>query len=528
MTCEQAGCKQSIYLFLEHHQIGNDQGQLLDFKDHPYLWDIYGDFTPKQAILKAAQIGFSTTANIKALWLAKNKGLDIIYSLPSASDIKDFVGGKTNRLIANNGIFQEWTTDKDSIEQKQLGANIIYFRGTWTERAAIAIPADLYISDETDRSKQEIVQQYKTRLQHSKYAWEWYFSNPSASGVGVDKHWQDSDQKYWFVKCSTCNNEWYITMDNIMWPLEHRVDSLECKSCLHKPYFGCLKCKEELNRRHGRWIAKFKGRPISGYWIPSLIVPTKSATDILKMKSEYTEEQFTNFVLGLPYVGKGNKLTRPMFVQNLVGEVNPRDKRTIIGVDTGIGINYVMGNEYGLFFFDKVESYEPLKRIMRGDKNAIMIIDQGGDIIGPREMREEFPNRVFLCYFRQDRKNDQLVTWNDEDKSVVADRNKMIQLVVDELIQKRLAMYGTEADWEDVWLEWAAMYRTEEESSLGTPVFKWNKGASGRCDYPFCFVYFRIGLSRYMNDKATFHTPTGESFAFRGLDVSLDGTTTFR
>lgn len=513
MTCEQAGCNQSIYLFLEHHQITNDQGEVLDFKDHPYLWDIYGDFTPQQATRKAAQICFSTTANIKALWLAKNKGMDIIYSLPSASDIKDFVSGKTNRLISNNAIFQEWTADKDSIEQKRVGANVIYFRGTWTERAAIAIPADLYISDETDRSKQEIVQQYKTRLQHSKYAWEWYFSNPSVPGIGVDKHWEQSDQKHWFVKCE-CGHEWYITMDNIMYRPE--------------PYFGCLKCKRELNRRRGRWIARFKGRPISGYWIPWLIVPNVTAQQVLAKKEELSEEQFANYVLGQPYVGKGNKLTRQMFMQNLRDDVNPRDSRMIIGVDTGIGINYVLGNKDGIFFFDKVESYEPLKRLMRDNPTAIMVIDQGGDIIGPRELREMFPHRVYLCWFRADQKNDTLLKWDDEQGTVIADRNKLIQLMIDEMIQKRLPIYGTEADWQDVWLEFAGMYRTEEVSTLGTPVFKWNKPSSGRCDYPFSFLYYRIGMDKFMDAQSTFHEPTEKSFARPGLDIRPDHTTSLR
>ena len=248
MTNEEQATTQSILLFLEYYGIKNDQSQPINFSDHAYLWDIYKDFTPKQAILKAAQIGFSTTANIKALWLAKNKGMDIIYSLPSAADIKDFVSGKTNRLIDNNAIFQEWTADKDSIEQKRVGSNVIYFKGTWTERAAIATPADLYISDETDRSKQEIVQQFKTRLQHSKYGWEWYFSNPSAPGMGVDSYWQISDQKHWFVKCE-CGYEWYLTMDNIRFELDELYGQ-------DRPYFGCTKCGKELDRRKGRWVAK--------------------------------------------------------------------------------------------------------------------------------------------------------------------------------------------------------------------------------------------------------------------------------
>lgn len=511
---EKYAATQSILLFLLSYGITNDQGQKLDFKDHAYLIDIFKDFTPKQAILKAAQIGFSTTANIKAMWLAKNRGMDIIYSLPSASDIKDFVSGKTNRLIDNNPIFQEWTADKDSIEQKRIGNNVIYFKGTWTERAAIATPADLYISDETDRSKQEIVGQFRTRLQHSKFGWEWYFSNPSAPGVGVDKHWQISDQKHWFIKCEHCGHNWYMGMENIM----HKDG---------KAYFGCTKCKKELNRQKGQWVRRYQDREVSGYWIPLLIAPHATAQSILDKKKDYSEEQFANFVLGQPYIGKGNVLTKQMFLQNLTELVNPQDSRPIIGVDTGKEINYVVGNKYGIFYYNKCADYGELEALLRRWPNAIMVIDQGGDIIGPRKLRERYPNRVFLCFFRQDRKNDQLIAWNEDDGTVTADRNKLIQLVVDEFTEKRIPIYGTEAEWWDFWSEWAGMYRTEEENSMGVPVHKWNKPATGRCDYPFATVYWRIGMDKFMDVETTFHDPSQQKFGSQGLDVSPDGKTAF-
>ncbi len=494
--------KQAIGYFIKHHALTNDQGQPLDFKDHAYLKQIFTDFTPIQAILKAAQIGFSTTANIKALWLAKNRGMDIIYSLPSASDIKDFVSGKTNRLIAANPIFQEWTADKDSIEQKRVGNNVIYFKGTWTERAAIATPADLYISDETDRSKQDIVRQYETRLQHSKFAWRWYFSNPSVPGVGVDKYWQNSDQKHWFVMCE-CGHEWYLGMENIMGS---------------PPYFGCLKCNKELDRRKGRWVRKYLNKDISGYWIPLLIAPWVSAQAILNKQGEFNEQQFSNFVLGLPYVGKGSVLTRPMLLQNLTSVLNPQDLRPIIGVDTGVGINVVVGNAKGIFYYSKSSGYEEVRNLLKRWQNAICIIDQGGDIIGPRKLREEFPHRVFLCFFGQDRKTEEMIRWNDDDGSVTADRNKLIQLVVDEFTEKRIPISGTETDWEDYFREWLGMYRTvDTDNLLQVPKYTWNKPSSGRCDYPFATVYWRIGLDRFAESQATFHEGTNTSFASPGI-----------
>lgn len=500
MTNEELACTQSILLFLDYYGITNDQGQLLDFKDHAYLWDIYKDFTPKQAILKAAQIGFSTTANIKALWLAKNRGMDIIYSLPSASDIKDFVSGKTNRLIDYNSIFQNWTADKDSIEQKRVGNNVIYFKGTWTERAAIATPADVYISDETDRSKQDVVAQFKTRLQHSKYGWEWYFSNPSAPGQGVDKYYGQSDQKHWFIKCGHCNEWQYLTMENVQGNI-----------------FACTKCGKELDRRKGRWVKRFQDREISGYWIPSFVNPNLSAEWVLGKRREMPEEQFTNFVLGQPYIGKGNVLTRQMFLQNLTDKVNMQDVRPIIGVDTGININIWVANKYGSFYHNKTNDYSELRNLLNRWPNAICVIDQGGDIIGPRQLREEFPGRVFLCFFKSSQKNDNLITWDDDKGTVVVDRDRLIQICVDEYVEKRMPVYGTAEDWHEPITEWLGMYRTSEEDALGIMKYHWNKPPSGRCDYPFAQVYARVGLDRFLESSSTFHDPNRSSFAFDGI-----------
>lgn len=505
ITKEQLSEK-SIHLWLELNKITNDQGQKLDFRSHPFLWEPYGDLTPVQGILKAAQVGFSTMANLKALWIAKYKGLDIIYSLPSAADVKEFVGGKTNRLIANNPILQEWVADKDSIESKRVGTAQMYFRGTWTERAAIAIPADLYISDETDRSKQDIVAQYITRLQHSKYGWRWYFSNPSAPGVGVDKIWQVSNQKHWFVKCSGCLLEQYLTMDNIQGS---------------PPIFGCTKCGKELDRTKGRWRRKYKDREVAGYWISLLMCPWVSAQQILDKKAEMTEEQFTNFVLGLPFVGRGNVLTKPLLMQNLVDGTNPQDARPIIGVDTGQTIWYTIGNKYGIYYYGQCEDYSELEKLLIRYPKAIMVIDQGGDIIGPRKLREKYQGRVFLCYFRGNQNNDQIVKWNDEDGSVSVDRDRMIQLVIDEFTERRIPLWGTESEWYDYWLHWSRLYRTSEENALGIMKFHWEK-SSTPCDYPFATVYWRIGMDRFMEQMAEIVMP-GQSGAPESYDPQPDG-----
>lgn len=509
ITPEQLA-EHDIQVFLEHYNITNDQGQKLDFLDHPFMWDIFNDWSPKMCAPKAAQITFSTTAIHKLLWLSKHKKLDIIYSLPTAGDINDFVSAKVNRLIANNPIYQTWTEDKDSIVQKRVGTSTIYFRGTWTDRAALMIPADVYIADEVDRSNQINVEQFASRLQHSKYQWEWRFSNPSAPGVGVDKWWQQSDQKHWFITCDACGHEWYLTMENVMEKEERNF------------YFGCTKCRAELNRRKGRWIKRWKDREISGYHISLLMAPWVSANKIMELKESKSEEYFANMVLGEPYIGRGNTLTSQMLFQNLTSLTNPQDTRPIIGVDTGVDIRYTIGNASGIFYYGQCKDYNELEHLLKRWENAIMVIDQGGDIVGPRKLREKYPNRVYLCFFSADRKNDELIRWRDEDCTVMADRNKMIQLVVDEFTEKRIPLYGTEAEWWDYWLHWSHIYRTAEEDSLGVVRYKWLR--SDRDDWALATVYWRIGMSRFMEEKKTTFHGAKATFGSVGLDVRPDGS----
>jgi hypothetical protein len=71
--------------------------------------------------------------------------------------------------------------------------------------------------------------------------------------------------------------------------------------------------------------------------------------------------------------------------------------------------------------------------------------------------------------------------------------------------------------------EWVGMYRTMEENALGVPVYKWNKPSSGRCDYPFAQVYWRVGMSRFLEASSTFHE-AGDTLASTGIDVRPNDT----
>lgn len=494
----------SIHAFIQKHNIKNETGVPIDFKNHMFLFDVYRDFSPIMVVTKAAQVGMTTAECIKTLWGVRNKAFDAIYCLPTDTDVNVMVGSKVNRIISQNPIFQQWTKDKDTIAQKQIGDNYIHFRGTWTQKAAIMVSSDWNLYDEVDACKQEVLEQYATRLQHSKYRYEHYFSHPSAEGYGVDKMWRKSDQKHWFVKCLHCTKKQYLE-----WP--QSID-------MEKKLFQCKHCHGQItdeDRRRGEWIKKYNDRDISGYWIPLLICPWVSAAEIIKYSVEKSEEYFYNKVLGLPYVGKGNKLTKSHLLKNVTNRtlVPDKNERVVIGIDTGLKIDFVIGSKHGLFYQGDCEDYTTLDNLMKEYPKAVAIIDGGGDLIGSRAFQNRWKGRVWLCFLTGDKKGTDEPQWKDEERTVIVDRNKYIQITVDEFIASKIPLQGTEDDWYEYWMDWDALTRTKVvDSTTGEfKGYKWIR--SGRDHRALATVFWRVGMTKFgRGDGKIF---SGESTDFK-------------
>lgn len=486
----------AIHAWLKENEIKNEKGDPIDFKDHPFLFQIYDDRSQELVVMKAAQVGLSTLEVIKTLYDAKQNKMDIIYTLPTDEDVRIFVGGKVNRIIGQNPILLEYTKDKDSIELKNVGESVIYFRGTWSKSKAIMVTADRVTSDEKDSSKQDVVSEYQARLQHSKYKQRHTFSHPSATGTGVHVEWMQSDQKHWFISCPHCKQKQFLSWST--------TDESQMSIDLEERTFICKSCKGILtdnDRRRGVWVRKYKDRAISGYWVSLLMCPWVTAGEIIDKYNdpESTEEFFFNKVLGLPYVGKGNKLTREALMSNLTEDIitPAEDERIVIGVDTGLRLDYVMGSKNGLFYHGDCKDYAELDKHMTTWKKAVAIVDAGGDLIGSRAFQERWRGRVFLGMLGGPKKNSDEPMWNDEEKMVSIDRSKYIQIVVDEFSAKRIPLFGTEEDWDEYWLDWNNLTRKKVTDPITGEFkgYKWLR--SGRDHRALATVFWRVGMGRF-------------------------------
>lgn len=499
----------SLRAFIQENKIRTEAGEVLDFHKYRFMRDVYSDRSNLICCMKCAQIGFTTYEILKSAHECKNDMIDILYVLPTADDVKRFSGGKTNKILAQNPAMQEWTKDKDSIEQKQFGKNTIYYQGSWTERAALMITAKKLIVDEYDRCKQDIVEQYDSRLQSVADPKKAFFSNPSKPDYGVDLWYQKSDQKKWHVTHS-CGRQFVMDESCINYKLE---------------IYQCPHCKGEISdeeRRMGEWIATSTGE-WSGYWIPLWIAPWMPASKIAEAKRDKTPEFFANFVAGLPYLNTNDMLSEVMLDSNLVNRVNDQTGRIIIGVDTGHNIHYVLGNKQGIFFHGYINSvaennasdapvrnydpYDELERLLTRFPQSIMVADQGGDLIGIRKLQSKYKGRIFLCWFTKETRTQQIIRWADGDEygKVLVDRNRAIQIVIDEIKDKRFPIWGTKEEWAPYFKHWLNIYRVREtQGEVDDPQYNWRwvwkrKGAD---HFALATIYMRVGLDRFAQDLA--------------------------
>lgn len=520
----------SIHSWINTNSIKTETGQPLDFHTHRYLFDIYRDSAKYLCCLKAGQIGFSTMAILKTIWLSRNQKIDIGYILPTVDMVQKFVGSKVNRMAQQNPIIQRWMKDKDSITQKQIDENYIHYLGAMTERSAIMLSLDMLVADEYDKAPQEILETYDSRLQHSRYGYKWVFSNPTIPDFGVDKFWSISDQKKWHITHS-CGKTYIMDESCIDYETEA---------------YRCPLCKEEISdeeRRMGEWIATTKGT-WSGYWIPLWINPLVIAKTVCNYRKTKTKEYFYNFVAGLPYVNPNDALSQSKLERCLSKEVNAQEGRTIIGLDTGHNLHYTLMNKQGVFFHGYCPSvaekqnmpdfkvtydpYDEIDTLLRENKSWILVADQGGDLIGVRKLIPKYPGRVFLCWFTKETRNKELIRWgeNEEFGKVLVDRNRTVQLAVDQINEARLVINGSVEDWQPFFNHCLNIYRVKEIVDQNEPIYGWRwvwkrKGA----DHWFMsLIYALVGMDKYAEDLATIISKNNKFMSGVQTGSNIDGT----
>lgn len=489
------------------NQLVNETQNPIEFQQHRFLIAPFADLHPDQVVKKSAQVGYSVTAILKSVWLAKYYKLNIIYALPTNDIIKGFVQPKVDSLITSNPAMKKLITT-DSLSLKQIGERFIHFKGTGSQREAISTSADLLVVDEFDRSLDMlVVNTFDSRLQASEYAWRWRFSNPSQVGFGVDSLYEDSDQMHWLVKCSKCNHTSWMD-----WEINARaIKSVEQNHYVDREarVYRCGGCKSILSnadRINGSWVAKYPSRTYRrGYWISQMMAPWVTADRIITQYDESGIEFFYQFVLGKAYTPTDLIVNRETILRANAPSIIPKTD-VVLGVDQDASGQYwVAMTPQGVFAYGKTTSWEELEHL-KLTYNATVVCDPAPFPTYPKLLAEKYKD-WYLCYFKES-KHLNIVEWKGS--VVYADRTRLLDTVATEITQAKLLFRQRPYELEEYIRDWSNIYRTTVEEPDGRSRSKWLKKDNKNSDYSFATAYARVALSRSLSaGSTTFIEPEG-------------------
>jgi hypothetical protein len=433
------GLFEDLYSFIDdHYGTGDDAGEpfhewvqsvVLDgmpftYDRHEYLVEPYRDNHPYQVEEKAAQLGLTSKAMLRVIYGARYGGYrGILYLFPSKSDVTDFSKGRIDPLIDENpGTIGKWLKDTDSANIKKIWNCFLYLRGMKSRVGLKSIPVDYIAFDELDEAPQNSVDMAMERMGHSEFKRVAKLSNPTLPDYGIDKAFQETDQRYWLLKCK-CGE--YTCLEDTF------PDCL--KTVNGRVIRACQKCKNELNPSIGQWVAKKPSiTDKRGYHYSQLFSHFVNPADILhQFRTTNNLTDFYNLKIGIAYVEAENRLSveEVLALCGNEGVASSDPGPCSMGVDQGTDLHVVIGNrDYDrdgkLIHLGIYKDWQELDRLMNNFNVSRCVVDALPETRNARAFAERFKGKVYLNYYNQHQKGH--YSWNDKELIVSCNRTESL------------------------------------------------------------------------------------------------------
>jgi hypothetical protein len=480
---------ESIWAFA--HLMKNEKKEPFNSTRFPYMRQVLEDFHPLLVIQKGTQTSATYTMQLKEFFTALHRNVTIIHTMPTDEDIQDYSAARFGPMSKSDPYVAAKIADVDRVGLKtfQSGA-AIYFRGTWSERATISIPADILNNDELDRQKPESRDELRRRLDASALGWEWAYSTPTIPGYGVAPLFEDSDQHVWVVKCEGCGRDNDIDGQYYFEGIKERrsSDSNGGKEL----YWSCKSCDKELDRRKGLWVPRKPGALARGYLIPQTIVPHKTPSSLrLEEKRTRNPAKFKRNQLAIPCSEGVQPIDRALLIQrSILGDEWATGADPVTGVMYPITLGVDQGDvlHYSLSAFKDgrrhrikvgtAASFQEIADLINQYRVWVTVVDGNPNKKSAEGLAGAFPGRVFLCFYYDDRRGD-----GEQEKegkqpwTVIVERTTALdEAAASWQVGDSLATKPADgALWEDWLSQMTNMQRDTEEDRSGRPRAVWRK-----------------------------------------------------
>ena len=399
-------------------------GRPFTFRRHEYLKVPYEDSHPHIVEQKAAQMGLTSKAMLKVIYcLQFKKYRGVIYLFPSRSDVLDFSKGRISPLIEENEEIARMVRDTDSAGIKAIGNGFLYLRGMKSRVGLKSVPADFIIFDEMDEASPNSIDMAFERMSHSEYREVLKLSNPTLPDYGINQAFQETDQRYWLLKCHQCGE--FTCLEDSFPDCLLEVDDRVIRAC--------SKCKSELNPAIGEWVAKCSSiTDKRGYHYSQLFSQYVDPAEILHQYRTTTNRQdFFNLKIGIPYVEAENRLS----VQEVLslcgseGIVSNDPGPCFMGVDQGKDLHVVIGKKHPqkagqIIYISIHKDWEELDHLMANFNIARAVVDALPETRNARSFAEKHKGKVFLNFYKGFFKG--FYKWDEENLILICDRTESL------------------------------------------------------------------------------------------------------
>jgi hypothetical protein len=369
-----------IHDYASNLLVNPDRGAPLRFEGYEFLRQPLEDRSPRVVIQKAAQVGATMLATIRALWFVDVRRAHAMYLFPTHRGAHRFSRGRFKVLLERSPYFRGKFRNVRASNHLRAGVANFYCHGARSRTELMSTPVQYLTIDERDEmylgrpdgpQPWSAVDLARQRLSGQPQAWELNVSTPTIPDHGIAAEFAASDQHHFHPRCPHCGQHARLTWPDAILvqgsamlrePVPVTLDTAAA-SCT----FCCPRCRrpwsEEDRRtaiREGRWVAEQPARLLRGYHFSQLLSPAQSAAGLLRQWHDAqgkpaSLQVFHNAVLGLPYVAQGARLD-PQWLE----EAQERGSYRMAAASQGS----VMGVDIGPSWFHAVIA-EPVGEMLR-------------------------------------------------------------------------------------------------------------------------------------------------------------------
>ncbi len=494
-------------------------GEPYSFKDHEYQEKILSDTSQDIVVPKCSQVGLTEGSIRGALaGCAIQPYYTVIYTLPTASFAANVMTTRVDPVI-NNSEYLSDLIDKstDNSGVKQLGDSFLYMKGSASGNAPISIPADELIHDELDFSDLGIIEQYQSRLTHSKHRRKKKFSTPTQPGFGIDAEFKESRRHFNMVKCGHCNHYFipdfykHVHVPDFKGSLEEVTKRMLSTLRWREAKVLCPHCGKEpsLQIEHREWVCEnptenfvAAGYQVTPFDAPNIITPAY----LIEASTKYARRsQFDNYNLGLPRADSMSTLMEDELRAAIVSRAPLSGVSYVMGLDMGITCHAVIAAVLydGTLLLVHCEQIHHSKVVERRQELAkkywprVTVVDALPYSETVYRMQGQDMNLFAAVYVNKNSIETHSVANKEEDKEkadldlrqVNINRNKAFDALMDNLRQGNIKKMEDEHS-DDLWVaQLQDMKRIQKFTQAQELEYVWSKSKDGNDHYHHATLY---------------------------------------